>query len=303
MSEDYLWDRSGKVDPEVKRLETLLAGYRHRAGKGGGRSRNLKLLAAAACLVLFASAMYWLQRNSFSEWEVAGKRLFIGQTVETDSESSAKLEAGAFGQVDLSPNSRLQVMSAKNGNQLLALRRGTLRAFIWAPPAKFQVDTPSAKTIDLGCVYTLSVLPDDSGLVTVETGWVAFQNGATESFIPAGAACRTRPGVGPGLPYFLSASQQLRDAIAKFDVSSGKEGLPEILASSRKKDALTLWHLVVRTEGAERKMVAERFASLLPEIDVPGLNAGDSKSIDAAWNLLGQGETEWWRLWKHRWQK
>ena len=85
---------------------------------------------------------------------------------------------------------------------------------IWAPPGQFVVDTPSAVTVDLGCAYTLQVDDSGAGLVRTSLGWVGFRLNGHESFIPAGAACATRPKVGPGTPYFEDASSEFR---ARFD--------------------------------------------------------------------------------------
>jgi hypothetical protein len=301
MSDKYLWDRTGEPDPEIIRLETVLAQYRYSAPTKRSHARNLKLLAVAACLALFALGAIWLHRSPLSQWQIAGERIVVGQTIDTTDHPSTKLEAPFFGEVSLDANSRLQVLPSSGGNQRLALRRGTMHALIWAPPASFLVETPSAKTIDLGCSYTLTVLPDDSGMLSVQTGWVAFQDGSIESFIPAGAICHTRPRLGPGLPYFESASSDLREAVSKYDSTAGRESLNTILSSARKEDALTLWHLVVRTSGADRDLVVQRFAALIPGIDSSGLKAGNSKAIDQAWNMLGLGGADWWRMWKHNW--
>ncbi len=83
--------------------------------------------------------------------------------IETSGTSGTKLESQFFGELQLGPDSRLQVLRSGGGSrQRLSLKRGTMHALIWAPPGTFLVDTPSAKAIDLGCSYTLSVLPDDS---------------------------------------------------------------------------------------------------------------------------------------------
>ncbi|MDQ6705337.1 MAG: hypothetical protein M3Z85_05155, partial [Acidobacteriota bacterium] len=301
---EYLWDRTGRRDPEIAKLETLLAPYRFpvRAKRSLGRTAVLAAIAAsAASVALIASVTFWMARRPASDWRIAGKSVAVGQTVETGNKT-AKLEAQFVGEVKLDPNSRLQILASGSGTQQLALRRGTMHALIWAPPSRFVVDTPSAKTIDLGCAYTLSVLDDNSGMLTVQTGWVAFQSGSIESFIPAGAACRTRPGTGPGLPYFEDSSTAFRQAVARFDATSGREGLAAIVASARCRDALTLWHLVVRTSGADRSMVVGRMASLVPGINAPGLKSGSGGAIDEAWNLLGLGGADWWRTWKHNWQ-
>ena len=100
---------------------------------------------------------------------------------------------------------RVQLVEARGREHRLSLTQGTIHARIWAPPKFFYVNTPAAVAVDLGCAYTLHVNPDGSGLVRVTHGWVAFQNGERESFIPEQAVCATRPGVGPGTPRYEDA--------------------------------------------------------------------------------------------------
>ena len=92
----------------------------------------------------------------------------------------------------------------------MALDRGRIRALIWAPPRYFFVNTPSAVAVDLGCAYTLDVDPRGWGLVHVTSGWVAFEHGERESFIPQDAVCATRPRFGPGTPHYDDASAGAR---------------------------------------------------------------------------------------------
>jgi ferric-dicitrate binding protein FerR (iron transport regulator) len=302
MSDDYLWNGTGEPDPEIVKLETLLARYRYAGRKRRPRNSRLAIFSVAAAVFIAAAVAFMMRPAAWSVWQIAGKRIAVGQTVETGAQNGAKIEAEEIGEVQLDPNSRLQILQSKGENQQFALRRGTMHALIWAPPSRFVVDTPSAKTIDLGCAYTLTVLTDNTGLLTVQTGWVAFQAGKRESFIPAGAACRTRPRLGPGLPYFEDSSAAFRDAVSNFDKTGAQEELRTIVRDARKDDALTLWHLIVRTSGSDRNLVVQRFAALIPGADIPGLLAGNSGAIDQAWNLLGLGGTDWWRMWKHQWQ-
>lgn len=312
MSDDYLWDRSGDPDPEIENLEKLLAGYGSSRlsladARGSEMNRALLWVAAAASVaaIFFTVHAFLVRKAPVSAWQVTmGTRqprpLTVGQTLDTGT-TGAKLEAAFVGELRLAPHSTLRVVHSTEDRQHLALDRGTLHALIWAPPRQFVVDTPSAATVDLGCEYTLRVLPDGSGLLRVERGWVAFQAGAIESFIPAGAACHTRPQNGPGIPYFEDASAPLREAVEHFDTSNGAEGLSAVLANARPRDALTLWHLLIRTNGEQRRRVAEKFAQLVPGISAAGLAKRDPKIMDAAWNALGLGETDWWRTWKRKW--
>jgi hypothetical protein len=304
MSDEYLWDRSGEPDSEVARLEELLGSYRFQEKPRRMAKARLVLAIAASVLVVAGAAVFWNNRSAGTRatgWLDSGKQIAEGQTIATGSGDSRVLRSELVGELRIDPNSRLKVLRGGEGEQRMALQVGTMHALIWAPPARFTVDTPSSRTVDLGCAYTLSVAGDGSGLVTVETGWVAFQAGALESFIPAGAACRTRPVAGPGIPYFLDASEKVRDGLAAFERTSGHQGLEEILSAVRPRDQLTLWHLVLRTSGGDRERVVSRFAGFAPGIDSAGLIRGDSAAIDAAWGTLGLGGTEWWRGWKHNW--
>jgi hypothetical protein len=233
-------------------------------------------------------------------------RLAIGQWLVTDEASRAQISVGDIGEVRVEPNSRIGLVAARADEHRLAIPKGKLHAFIWAPPRQFYVDTPSAVAIDLGCTYTLEVNDDGQGLLQVTTGWVAFEWEGRESFVPAEAECVTRPRLGPGTPYFNDASREFRDALAQFDTSqlgdaTRASALEEILHRSRKKDALTLWHLLTRTSEAELGRVYDRLAKLIPppkRVNREGILRGDRAMIDAWWDELELGDTEWWRMWK-----
>jgi Putative zinc-finger/FecR protein len=233
-------------------------------------------------------------------------RLAIGQWLVTDEASRAQISVGDIGEVRVEPNSRIGLVAAHPDEHRLAIPKGKLHAFIWAPPRQFYVDTPSAVAVDLGCSYTLEVNDDGQGLLQVTTGWVAFEWGGRESFVPAEAECVTRPRLGPGTPYFGDASRELRDALAQFDTSlSGDSArasaLDKILRRARKKDAITLWHLLTRTNEAELGRVYDRLARLVPppkRVTREGVLRGERAMIDAWWDELELGDTEWWRMWK-----
>jgi hypothetical protein len=178
-----------------------------------------------------------------------------------------------------------------------------LHAFIWAPAREFVVDTPSAQAVDLGCEYTLNVDNQGDGQLKVSLGWVAFAVNHHESFIPAGAQCRTTKRGGPGLPFYDDAPATLRTAVAAFD-RGDHTLLHPMLAAARDHDALTLWHLLTRVTGEERAAAFDRFAQLvqLPrEVSREGVLRGDAKMIDLCWNALGLENTGWWRGWERRW--
>jgi len=340
MSDDYLWNGSGEPDPEVQRLESVLARFRHHRpaplfpGRPPAWDRwrkvtfRLSLAAAAAMLVI---VLAWFARlpappGEQPGWQVtrlAGTpkigdatvggtgHLLVGQWLQTDEASRATLDVSTSGKVEIDGNTRIQLVETRPGRHLLNLSRGTIHAMIWAPPGQFVVDTPAARAVDLGCAYTLHVDDNGAGLVRVTFGWVGFEFKGRESFIPAGAVCATQPGVGPGTPYFADASEGLREALAKLDFEQSSSAsraalLKEILAGPRKRDALTLWHLLSRVSPEERDPVYRRLAALVPPpqgVTREGALQGDRRMLDLWWNELGFGDINWWRERERAWPR
>jgi hypothetical protein len=306
MKEEYLWNRGGEPDEEIAKLERLLAPLRHREAVPSRRGHYAAWwLAAAAAVLAGVLAIPFLTRGPLTAWELSsGRRLRAGQWIETAAAAPTKIEAEDTGELSVDPGSRLRLVAAGANQQRFQLERGTIHAFIWAPAGRFVVDTPSAKTIDLGCRYTLQVSGNGVGLLQVEFGWVAFESHGVESFIPEGAACITRPRRGPGTPYFADAPKTLINALESFDTGAEISALDTVVASARPRDALTLWHLLARTHGEQRADVFNRFAALLPlppEASREAILRGDPKAFDAAWDALNLGNTDWWREWKRQW--
>jgi anti-sigma factor RsiW len=245
------------------------------------------LVAASVLMIAGLIGLYFYRTRSTSSpgafWQVAtlngtpriesagiGEqgRLGIGQWLETDNNSSARIAVASIGHVEIDPNTRVRLLQTQPTEHRLELARGKMSARIWAPPRLFFVDTPSAVAADMGCAYTLEV--DDSGgsLLRVTSGWVALQLRDRESMVPAGAACQTRPGIGPGTPYFEDAAPEFREALREVDFGNDSATisaqLDVLLKRSRVRDTLTLWHLLPRVDGKERVKVFEKIASFVP---------------------------------------
>jgi hypothetical protein len=195
-------------------------------------------------------------------------KLGVGQWLETDRESRAQISVSDIGEVEIDPNTRVRLVETNPTEHRMELAKGRLSARISAPPKLFFVNTPSGVAEDLGCAYTLEV--DDSGnsLLRVTSGWVALQLKDRESMVPAEAACATRPGIGPGTPYFEDASEIFRTQLASLDFASDvatvRKSLDPLLKVARVRDTLTLWHLLARVSDADRVRVYERLVELVP---------------------------------------
>lgn len=254
--------------------------------------------AAAAAIVIVAGGFAWFYSNlstptlpalpqtslnAKTSWRVnrldgrprIGSReisddgeMVVGQVLETDERSRARIEVGSIGNVDIDENTRVKLLATQPTEHRLELTRGKMSARIWAPPRLFFVDTPSAVAADMGCAYTLEVDEHGNSLLHVTSGWVELGLNDRASIVPAGAACETRKGIGPGTPYFIDATQAFRDALETLDFndypSTRNKALFTLLDHARQRDTLTLWHLLTRVTPEERIQVFGRMASLSP---------------------------------------
>jgi hypothetical protein len=284
-------------------------------------------LAAGLILAVGIGVVWYYTTQSQAAWEVARLegaprvgssqigatgRLAVGEWLETDSASRAKITVGQIGEVEVEPNTRLQLVNTQMTDHRLSLARGTMHAKIWAPPRLFFVETPSAVAVDLGCAYTLEV--DDAGrsFLHVTSGWVALQLQNRESMVPAGALCQTRPRIGPGTPFFEDATEKFQAALAKLDFENGgREALDAVLSESRVADTLTLWHLLYRVDEARRGQLYDRMAGLVPppagvtregvlKLDETNLNQWREK-LEPRWQRedLPVWRKAWREVWKH----
>jgi len=279
---DHLWTE----------LQPLLAKQTQTPRSSGLWTWQLKV-AAAAVLLFVSSWGVWLvySNRSYPVLTVNGKpawfvrrldgtptigserignngELAVGEWLETDGNSRAQISVSSIGNVEIDQNTRVRLLQTQPTEHRLELARGKMSARIWAPPRLFFVNTPSAVAADLGCAYTLEVDDHGSSLLHVTSGWVALELKDRESVVPAGAACETRPVLGPGTPYFEDASAAFREALKKVDfdpdVTVRSAALASMLDQARPKDTLTLWHLLARVDGEDRARVYDRMAALSP---------------------------------------
>ena len=263
---------------------------------------------AAIVLLALAGAAYWrLSHIPGARWEVVRLdgspsvgakpirgvgQVGAGEWIETDARSRAMVKVGEIGSVEVAPNTRVRVVTARPNEHRLSLARGEIRAKISAPPRLFFVDTASGTAVDLGCEYVLSTGEDGSGLIHVTKGWVSFQWKDLESLVPAGASCRTRPQGGPGIPYFDDAPENVKQALESFGFQkSANDPLSIILSESRVRDTLTLWHLLSRVEAGDRGRVFDRIAALTP---VPaGVSREQALKLDPQTLIRWKEELAW----------
>jgi hypothetical protein len=229
--------------------------------------------AAATAVLVAGIALYWHSASNRPRWEVtlthAGKAsqesVRAGDWLQTDASSTAEVRVGTIGTVEVSPRTRLRIVTTRPDEHRISLQHGQIKATISAPPRLFFVDTKSATAVDLGCQYTMNVDDYGNGLINVTLGWVAFEWQGRQSLVPAGAQCRTHATAGPGTPYFEDAPTAFVNALENFDFTNGGEAsVRTVLANARQRDTLTLWHLLSRVDPPLRAQVFDRMISFAP---------------------------------------
>jgi hypothetical protein len=328
----YLWDGTGVPDPDVVGLERTLGALRSRgrplqlpdrpAVPIRRAARPLRWLAAAAGLILLAGAAWVVVALRSTTWSVnsvagtpaigeravvTGARLKQGEWLVTDNQSRARIAVGGIGNVDVDPNTRVQLVAAGREHRM-ALDRGTIHARIWAPPRLFFVNTEAAVAVDLGCAYTLHINERGEGLLRVTSGWVGLEREGRDSYVPQAAVCPTRSNLGPGTPRYEDAPSGYGEALTILDFAGPDDprrpaALDLVLSTARRRDGMTLWHLLTRGSIVERARVYERLAVLVPPpegVTRELILAGNRVALNRWWDQLGVEGTSWWRLFKKK---
>lgn len=213
-------------------------------------------------------------------------RLAVGDFLETDAASRARITVANIGNVVIEPNSRVKLVGTNPDQHRLSLERGVLQAKISAPPRLFIVDTPSAVAVDLGCAYKLEVDKAGNSYLHVTSGFVALERGGRESIVPAGAICKTKRGGGLGTPFSADTTDKFRAALERFDFSNGGSRAVQTMLENRNfYDMITLWHLLSRVQKADREKIFDALADYVkPPDDITreGILTLDKKML-ASW--------------------
>jgi hypothetical protein len=156
--------------------------------------------------------------------------------------------------------------------------------------------------VDLGpirCRWT-----NGAGLLRVTSGWVDFEHDGG-GVHPQGDV-RHAPGRGPA--HRATDALRLRGSLNTLDFGGpGDPGraaaLDLILSHARRRDALTLWHLLSRGTWDERGRVYDRLNELAPAprgVTRESVLRGDRGELAYWWDTLGVDTGSWWKLLKKK---
>lgn len=120
--------------------------------------------------------------------------------------------------------------------------------------------------------------------------------------------CLTKPGAGPGTPRYEDAPAGYAPSLDILDF--GGPDHPQrasafalVISQARRRDALTLWHMLSRGTPGERSRVFDELSRLSPPpsgVTREACLAGDRRALDRWWDSLGIDNSSWWKLWKKK---
>ena len=287
----WLWDGSGRPDETTAALAAALGEQRYRrtaADDRPSRPRGRLVTWAAIASVAAAGLLLWLagphvdldpEPATEGGWTArvsedgqgVERTVAVGEWLRLDDAETARLDVADVGRLDVRPGSELRLVRSDAEQHRVELRRGSVHAFVDAPPRLFVVDTPAATAVDMGCEYELTVDESGDGELAVHLGWVALERDGRDVFVPAGHSCPIASDVGPGTPRSDDAAEELVAALDRLDSAADARARSDAsraaLAACDDGDAVTLWHLLPHAEAGSRTAVYERLAAVEPPPD------------------------------------
>jgi hypothetical protein len=322
---DYLWDPTAPPDEAVAATERLLEplqfGHRQRPlvlPVHGATTWKRGMLAIAASLLLIgtAASTLWWWRESWPAgraWPVraasgqADAPLALDRPLLVDARATAEVAIARIGTMLVEPGSAITLTETGSTRHRLNLDHGVISVRVWAPPGRFAIRTPAGNVIDLGCIFDLSVEAAGLTRLDVKTGWVQLENGWGESLVPAGASATMIAATRPSVPVYRDADPRFRAGVAEFERAADDTArlgmLPEIVASARRQDVLTLLLLAHHypSSGAVKRALLERAAELWPppaDATVEKILA-DRSRLWIWYDALDLPPAKsWWRNWR-----
>ena len=266
-----------------------------------------KVLLILFPLVLIAAGyfIYDFQKNN-SPWKVITNQGTIaingfvnhtgkiaqGESLFTENNSKASIHIPKIGNVEVNENSLIVLKKAKDGDNIIILRQGSINVTNTSNMPDFSIELKNYIVIDRGGEFSISIDEDSNIKIFVRFGFAEINNGEETIYLDEGYICEIRTGVGIGSPYRDDASEQLKEEIKNFDYQNGGEkSLNKIVELATEKDMLTLLALIPNSSQMGRQILFQAITNKFPppeSVTRMGIIKSDSQMLYLWWQ-----EIEW----------
>jgi hypothetical protein len=323
--DNYLWDPTADVDPEVARLEQMLEpcsaqalglisrelslGQVTSSRRSRSRRWSIAVLGVAAAFAVVAILhFYRLSWPENAPWPltiahgggVERPALWqVGESVTTADNETAIVSAARIGTVRIASRSSVALIKSGNQRHRLDLKYGRLHAKIWAPPGYFGVANGDALALDLGCEFEMEADRSGQGALTVAGGWVIYNHRGIEVLVPQDHRIRFSADM-IGTPVRNDADAKFRDLVHQLDLlfltasddNTQRDSLiARIAAMARDADQVTLLSLLTRYRELSNSPLYDRLRVVLGD-------PGDHDAINEWWGRLPAQPKRWWVNWR-----
>jgi hypothetical protein len=215
-----------------------------------------------------------------------------GESLNTDRKSRIIVHIPQMGKLQIDTNTTIVLEKAKDGDNRVTLKRGSIKIINSALMPEFSIDLNNSFISDRGGVFSISIDESDNIKVNVDFGFVEIEYKNESYFVKEGYVCEIKNNFRPGIPYRLNASDTLKSEVEKFDYENGgDDSVQKIISTANKEDILTLLALIPNASQLQRQVLFQVIANHYPPpagVTRMGISKADSEMLYKWWD-----EIEW----------
>jgi hypothetical protein len=258
-------------------------------------------------LILIATGYYLYDYQKYnSPWDVKNMKgeilingsyrhadnLSQGETLVSQSKSSAMLKIPKVGNVFVEENTVIYLEKAKDGGNRLNLKSGRIKVTNAVELPDLKIVFKGFEISDRSGEFTVSTGDSNNAAVNVNAGFVEIIYNELSTFVNDGYVCNLVDGYDPGTPYNNEASDSLKNEIKNFDYNyGGDSSVDKIITLARQKDMLTLLAMIPHASQLKRQVLYQVITNKFPppdDVTRMGIIKGDPKMLFLWWQ-----EIEW----------
>lgn len=213
-----------------------------------------------------------------------------GESLQTDTQSSVVVLVPKVGLLEIFDVSYLFIDKAKDDDNRVVLRNGKIRVINSETMPDLRIQVGDVFLYDRSGIFRVDIGDLNQARVSVEYGFLEMKYLDKSYFIDENYISEIRPGFRPGTPYRYDASNNLIDAVRKFDFEDGSdESIKEIIAYSREQDILTLLALIPQTTMVPRQQLYQAITSYFPlpkNVTISGILDAEEEMVYRWWQHI-----------------